>query len=230
MKDPVFSGSDVEEAVAAAAVALAVPVSALRYVVLDPGRPGGLGVSPSDARIAVLLDRSTPPSGNLAPEDVDEDADDGETDVKDRIRRVLGAVIESAGLETTIAFGESDDALRVLLGGRDREFFLADDAEVFQALEHLLQRMFNHEVTPRRIHLDCEGYREGRDAALKEQALALATEVRADGRPRLMGPLNAYERRIVHIALSEAEGVTTYSVGEGADRRVTIAPADPSRG
>jgi spoIIIJ-associated protein len=223
VKDPVFSGSDV-----AAAVALAVPVAALRYVVLDPGRPGGLGVSPSEARIAVLLDRSTPPSANLPP--ADEDTDDVEEDVEDRIRHVLGAVIESAGLETTIAFSDSDDALRVLLSGRDVEFFLADDAEVFQALEHLLQRMFNHEVRPRRIHLDCEGYREGRDAALTEQALSLATAVRADGRPRLMGPLNAYERRIVHIALSEAEGVTTYSVGEGADRRVTIAPADPERG
>jgi len=230
VKDPVFSGSDVEEAVAAAAVALAVPVSALKYVVLEPGRPGGFGVSPSDARIAVLLDRSTPQSGNASrPEEEGDDAE-GAADVETRIRRVLGAVIEAAGLETTIAFEQGGDALRVLLGGRDREFFLADDAEVFQALEHLLQRMFNHEVTPRRIRLDCEGYRDSRDAALKEQAVALATAVRADGRPRLMGPLNAYERRIVHITLSETEGVTTYSVGEGADRRVTIAPADPERG
>lgn len=226
MKDPVFSGTDVEAAVAAAAAALAVPVAALRYVVLDPGRPGGLGVSASVARIAILLEGSAPLAGNIARNETDAE----EADVEARIRRVLGAVIEAAGLETTIVFHESDDALRVLLQGGDREFFLADDAEVFEALEHLLQRMFNHAVAPRRIRLDCEGYREDRDAALKEQALALATAVRADGRPRVTGPLNAYERRIVHVALSEIEGVTTYSVGEGADRRVTIAPADPARG
>jgi spoIIIJ-associated protein len=230
VKDPVFSGKDVAEAVAAAARALAIPVPAVRYVVLDAGNPGGLGVSASSARIAVLLDGSTPPAGGSAgnPDGVDVDAD-GE-DILARIRRVVGAVVEAAGLETTFAFQESEEVLRVVLEGQGRAFFLDDDAEVFQALEHLLQRMFNHEVAPRRLQLDCEGYRDARDAALREQALELAAAVRGDGKPRLTAPLNAYERRIVHITLSDADGVKTYSVGEGADRRVTIAPADLAQG
>jgi spoIIIJ-associated protein len=62
---------------------------------------------------------------------------------------------------------------------------------------------------------------------LSEQAHALAAEVRADGKPRTTTPLNAYERRLIHVALSQVEGVVTYSVGEGADRRVTVAPAPP---
>jgi spoIIIJ-associated protein len=41
-----------------------------------------------------------------------------------------------------------------------------------------------------------------------------------------MEPLNAYERRLVHVALQGEPGITTYSVGEGAGRRVTVAPAD----
>ena len=57
-----------------------------------------------------------------------------------------------------------------------------------------------------------------------------AEVVRQEGRPRTMPPLNAYERRIVHVALTDASGIVTYSVGEGADRRVTIAPAPGPRG
>jgi spoIIIJ-associated protein len=42
-----------------------------------------------------------------------------------------------------------------------------------------------------------------------------------------MEPMNAYERRVVHVALQDEPGVTTYSVGEGSLRRVTVAPRDP---
>jgi spoIIIJ-associated protein len=225
VKDPLFSGKDIAEALENAARVLAVPAASLKYVVLDPGKPGGMGVSPSQASIAVLLDGSAPRDLAATPGMPDE-----EEDVSARIRRVVGAVIEAAGLETTFAFQESEDSFRVVLEGPGRDFFLDDDGEVFEALEHLLQRMFNHEVTPRRLRLDCEGYRDARDSAIREQALEIAAAVRADGKPRLTPPLNAYERRIVHMTLSEVDDVTTYSVGEGADRRVTIAPGGHARG
>ncbi len=227
MKDPLFSGKDIAEALENAARALAVPAASLKYVVLDPGKPGGMGVSPSHASIAVLLDGSAPRSLVATPGTPEEEEED---DVSARIRRVVGAVIEAAGLETTFVFQESEDSFRVVLEGPGRDFFLDDEGEVFEALEHLLQRMFNHEVTPRRLRLDCEGYRDARDSAIREQALEIAAAVRADGKPRLTPPMNAYERRIVHMTLSEVDDVTTYSVGEGADRRVTIAAAGPPRG
>ena len=78
-------------------------------------------------------------------------------------------------------------------------------------------------LSSRRLFLDCEGFREQRDEALRQKALGLAAAVRADGTPRLTDPLNAYERRIVHMAVAEEPGVITYSVGEGDGRRVTIA-------
>ena len=56
--------------------------------------------------------------------------------------------------------------------------------------------------------------------------MELAEQVLADGRARRTDPLNSYERRIVHVTLAEVRGVQTFSVGEGADRRVTVAPAD----
>jgi len=221
VKDPVFSGPDVAQAVEAAARALGVDTNSLRYVVLEAGRPSGLGISASPARIAVLLEDRAAAAEPTEQSEIPE--------VGDRIRRVLGAVIEAAGLDAGMTLVETRDTLRVVLGGPGCSFFLGNDAEVFQALDHLLQRMFAHAVSPRRFLLDCEGYRESRDAALREKALELAAAVLADGRPRLTGPLNAYERRIIHIALQDAAGITTFSVGEGVDRKVTVAPADQAR-
>jgi spoIIIJ-associated protein len=75
--------------------------------------------------------------------------------------------------------------------------------------------------------VECAGYREERDAWLAGRARELAAEVLREGRAHEMEPLNAYERRIVHIALSDQPGVRSVSVGSGSDRRLTIAPAAP---
>jgi spoIIIJ-associated protein len=74
--------------------------------------------------------------------------------------------------------------------------------------------------------VECEGFQEKRDKALGDDARQLADAVRGDGVPRTTEPLNAYERRIVHIALSETPDVTTHSVGEGPARRVTVTLAE----
>ena len=112
--------------------------------------------------------------------------------------------------------------------GSGSSFFYGEDGngEPLRALEHLLQRMYGEALRPRVLRLRCEGFRERRDQALGEAARALAAEVRACGEPRALAAMNAYERRIVHVALQDEPGIRTFSVGEGAERRVTIAPAD----
>ena len=223
MKDRAFSGRDVKEALAAAAAGLGLPAEALRYVVLDAGSPGGMGVSPSPARIAVLLDASSPgkrpatapPSPALDP--------------RAEIRGLLRALAEAAQLDLAVEIVDEAGTLEVRVGGPDAGFFLGADGEgaVLRAIEHLLQRVFAGAGGEEPLRLECAGFRDRRERALSEQALALAAEVRADGKPRTTLPLNAYERRLIHVALSQVEGVVTYSVGEGADRRVTVAPAPP---
>jgi spoIIIJ-associated protein len=101
---------------------------------------------------------------------------------------------------------------------------LEEEGEVFQALEHVLQRAYRARLASGRLTVECEGYRDHRDGRLRARALELAQAVAADGKPRRTEPLNSYERRIVHMVVSEHPSLETYSVGEGADRRVTIAP------
>jgi len=221
MKDQLFSGRDVAEALAAASRAIGVPLDSLRYVVLEAGRPGALGLGEVAARIAVLLDQSGPAPPATGP------ARGAPTDAPAGLRAVVGAVSEAVGADLTLELAEAGGDLRAGLTGSACELLLADDAAALRALEHLLQRVWARGDDPRRLRVDCAGYRERRDEALRARAHALAAAVRQDGVARTTEPLNAYERRVVHLALDAASGVRTYSVGEGRDRRVTVAPAAP---
>jgi spoIIIJ-associated protein len=229
VKDRAFSGRDVDEALAAAAQDLGLPAGSLRYVVLDKGSPGGLGVKPSPARIAVLLDASAPaPAARPAAADP---APASAADPRAEVRALLRAVSDTAALDVGVELAEREGTLEVRLSGPDAPFFVGADGEgaVLRALEHLLQRVYATAGGEEPLRVECAGFREERERRLTETALALAAAVREDGVPRTTAPLNAYERRLVHVALSGAAGIVTYSVGEGSGRRVTVAPAPPER-
>ena len=227
MKDRVFSGADVEEAVAMAAASLGLPRAGLRYVVLDQGETGGRGLKPTPARIAVLLEephrRGAAPPREPAPPA-------GPAEPRAGLRATIRAVAEAGGLEVEAEIEETDAAVVVRLQGADAAFFVGEDGrgDALRATEHLLQRLYGAALHPQSLRLTCPGFRERRDEALAEEARRLAAAVREDGQPRTMDPLNSYERRIVHVALQDEPGVTTYSVGEGPDRRVTVAPSGPA--
>jgi spoIIIJ-associated protein len=179
----------------------------------------------------VLLDSGQAARGE-APYPAGEDDEDEESfgDPQEDVRSIVATVAAAAGLDLEAAIESGPDAFVVRLGGKDRSFWLGSgEAEVLLAFEHLLQRIFGPELSPRRLVVECEGYRELRDEALRAQARELARAVRADGRPRETPPLNSYERRIIHLAVAEEPGMSSFSVGEGSDRRVTVslAPSSP---
>jgi spoIIIJ-associated protein len=226
VKDRLFSGPDVDEALSIAAASLGLPRAELRYVVLDPGSAGGRGLQPTPARIAVLL--HDPPRGASSSRPAG-GASSPATDPRAGIRETLRELAEAGALDVEPEIEETEEAVVVRLRGPDHAFFLGAEGkgEVLRATEHLLQRLYGAAVQPRFLRLTCEGFRERRDQALAAEARRLAEAVRADGRPHEMPPLNAYERRVVHVALQDEPGVTTFSVGEGSSRRVTVAPSTP---
>jgi len=221
MKDRVFTGEDVPGAVAVAAASLGVPEAEVRYVVLDPGSAGGRGLQPTMARVAVMIEDTTRPPAGREPAAPPVDARAG-------IRALVRSVAEAARVDVWAEISEEEEKVVVHLRGPDHAFFFGREGrgDVLRATEHLLQRTYGAEFMPRPLRAECEGFQERRDAALADDARDLAGAVREDGQPRTTEPLNAYERRVVHIALTEEPGVTTFSVGEGAARRVTVAPAE----
>ena len=244
MSDRVFSGRDVAEALEMAGQALGLPAERLRYVVLEAGTPGGLGLKATPARVAVLLAGATSPAPAPPPRTsvkVSESVPAAEAspapraeagDVVLEVEKVVAALAAAAKVEVRAFATMSPEALVIELAGRDAGSFLLGPEEpaVVEALDHLLHGMFGHRIAPRRLRVQCEGQREQREQRLRARAHELAAAVLKDGQLRTTDPLNAYDRRLVHMAVAEIPGVIPYSVGGGADRRVTVAPAEASLG
>jgi spoIIIJ-associated protein len=230
VKDRIFSGVDIGDAVAVAAANLGLPRAELRYVVLDAGSPGGRGLKPTPARIAVMLGGGPEAAVEARPSS---SAPEGpRPDPRAGLVETIRAVAEAGGLQVQAELEEAEDALLVRLIGEDREFFLEPDgrAEVLQATEHLLLRLYGAQLQPRAVRLTGDGFRERRDQTLAAEARRVAAEVRASREPQTMPRMNAYERRVVHMALAEEPGIRTSSAGEGADRRLTVAPSGSGEG
>jgi len=97
--------------------------------------------------------------------------------------------------------------------------------ETLAAIQHIMNSMYQDMGEKHYIVVDVAGYKEARANRLADKVQADAKKVIETGERKGLRPMNAAERRIVHMALADIEGVTTESEGEGRDRRVVIVPA-----
>lgn len=141
---------------------------------------------------------------------------------------LVNEILSSGSLEVSANAKPSGGRyVNVELDGKDVAFLVGKHGEVLNALQYLINiaaaRRYANGV---RITLDGNNYRERREAALSALATKIAQEVKARREEAVLDALPAFERRVVHKALSTIEGVETYSEGEEPNRRVVIAPAE----
>ncbi len=119
-----------------------------------------------------------------------------------------------------------EGVIYVNLSGPDRPFLLSNSASMLNSMEFLANNAFRggKEEAPG-IVLDSDHYRQHREAELVLLAQMAAKKVIALRKALELQPMTPRERRIVHIALAEIEGVRTQSGGEGENRSVTIIPS-----
>ncbi len=97
--------------------------------------------------------------------------------------------------------------------------------ETLDALQYLTRLFVNRaDDNNKRVALNVGDYRKRREETLRGLAKRQALRVAKYGRSTALEPMNPYERRIIHTAIQEIEGVTSHSVGEGDRRRVVITP------
>ncbi len=113
---------------------------------------------------------------------------------------------------------------KVILEGQGLGALIGRRGETLDAIQQLTSYAVNRSGGPRvRIHLDAENYRAKREQSLQHLARKVAGKVVRYRRSVTLEPMNAYERHVIHTALQDFEGVTTYSTGMDPNRRVVVA-------
>jgi spoIIIJ-associated protein len=128
------------------------------------------------------------------------------------------------GITTTIGVDDTADGLRINLAGEEAELLLRHRGEPLKALQVVVDMAFGRTLGgDRRIFIDALEYRKGKDIELRQMAKILAGKAKDTGLDQQLGPLNPYERRIVHMAVAEIPGATTESVGDAFSKTVLIS-------
>jgi spoIIIJ-associated protein len=129
--------------------------------------------------------------------------------------------------ESTVVVEELDDAVQVTLTVPEDAsgILIGYHGEKIDALQLLTSLMYNQGKSDfKPVRLDINGYRERRQVGLAELADNAATQALQSGREIILPPLSPSERRLVHVHLSGRPDVSTYSEGEGRNRRLIIRP------
>lgn len=142
----------------------------------------------------------------------------------------LSDIFEKMGVgETTITPDYQSEAVVLKVEGEKAGTLIGRRGETMEALSYLASLSANRlEGDYLKLGLDVAGYRSKRENDLGVLARRIGTRVLKSGRSQELEPMNPYERRIIHSAISEMEGVHSESRGEGADRRVVIYPDSPA--
>jgi spoIIIJ-associated protein len=116
------------------------------------------------------------------------------------------------------------DSYQVELVGEGLGQLIGRRGETLDAIQQLTNYAVNHGQTHRvRIHLDAENYRAKREESLQRLAHKTAGKAIKNRRNVTLEPMNAYERHVIHAALQDYRGVTTYSIGTEPNRRIVVA-------
>ena len=145
----------------------------------------------------------------------------------------IAGIVKGLGLpECSVkTFADDEEIVFELDCGDDYGIVIGRRGETLDAIQYLARMVANRGVSGyKRVSINIGNYREKRKGALVSLAKKDAARAVRTGRNITLEPMNPYERRIIHTAVQEVEGATSFSVGQDLDRRVVIAPENGGKG
>ena len=221
--------------------------------ILERARSGvlGIGSSPAKARVTYELDvaeepkpeapKAKPaekkpevPKAKPAEKKPEPKAEEKKTepaapacdnDDARRIKDFLTGLLEHMDSAAEVkVYEEEKNRYKVILEGQKLGTLIGRRGETLDAIQQLTNYAVNSGRDKHlRIHVDAENYRAKREQSLESLANKVAGKVLKYRRSVTLEPMNAYERHVIHAALQDKEGVTTYSIGTEPNRRVVVA-------
>jgi len=161
-----------------------------------------------------------------------------ENDITEVAKNVLETLLDLMGVSASVtpasefpAGGETGTTVSMMFNveGEDLGILIGRRGQTLSCLQYLVRLIVGHRMQVwQPIIIDIEGYKQRRYEALQALAQRMAELVKVRETPFTLEPMPAYERRIIHLALTEHPDVTTQSIGEGEARKVVILPKEQS--
>jgi spoIIIJ-associated protein len=141
-------------------------------------------------------------------------------EIKERINFFLKAF----GIAGEVVVKKSDGVLVAnIITGRP-EILIGRNGQTLFAIQHLVRAMLAEGIEEEHLTVDVEGYRERHNERVKMNAREAALKVMANGKPYHLPPMTSYERRLVHMALTDFADLEAVSEGDGLARHIVIKP------
>lgn len=144
----------------------------------------------------------------------------------EEMKNIIREFFRKLGFETTIQFPPPQDStFFVRITTKEPRSLIGEKGQNLLSIERLLRLMLLRKVKGEfRLDLDINGYKGKKKEYLRELARSLADDVSLEKKERVLPPMPAYERRIIHMELAARDDVSTESIGQGLERRVVIKP------
>lgn len=205
-KKQVFTAKSIEEAKAMAAQEFGAEESKISFTVIEEPKKGLFGKLKGDAKVEAVFEQT---KADIAAE-------------------YIKGILKNMDIDSTVSTTENEDGILIDILGDTTGAVIGRRGETLDAIQYLVSMAANRgDKEYVRITVDCCGYREKRKAILEELAGKIAKTVIRTGRTSTLEPMNPYERRIIHSAVANIEGVTSRSVGDEPFRKVVIASTNP---
>lgn len=212
-----FVGKTVEEAIEKGLAELNIAREDADIRILEEGKKKLFGSVKAKVEIGVIEKVETAPEASAT-----EEGTDGE-----RAVAFLGGLFEILKIEAVAGLVSEGDKIEINVTAANSQSVIGKHGAMLDAIQTLAGAVANKGRDDyKRVVVDCENYRDNREATLNRLAENLAAKAIRLGRKIKLEAMNPYERRIIHAALSAYEGVKTESEGKEPNRYVVIVPAN----
>ncbi|MDR0947275.1 MAG: Jag N-terminal domain-containing protein [Ruminococcus sp.] len=203
-----FTAKTLEEARAAAAAAFGVSEDEITFTVLTEPKKGLLGLGKTDAKVSAEYN---PPKTKI-----------------EQAESYIKAILEKMGITNDLKVSDEDGGAFIEIVGETSGVVIGRRGETLDSIQYLASMSANRGTKDYfRVTLDCNGYRDKRREVLTELAKKISHSVIKTGRATTLEAMNPYERRIIHSAVGDIEGVVSKSIGDEPYRRVVISSVLP---
>lgn len=221
MKEIEVEGKTVEEAISKGLAELNTTIEEVDIKIIDEGKAGLFGLmGATPARVKMIRKEVAGAVQGLSS----------------KAERVVAEILNKMKIDGETEISLEENKIVVNIDSLDGALLIGKKGQTLEAFQYIVNLMINREIKAGLIQgitledkykviVDTEGYRIRREETLIKMALNMAEKVKTSGQKADLEPMSAHDRRVVHLALQDIQGVKTESEGDGSFRRIIIYPA-----